>query len=166
MTAPDPINAVRLALLGQSSITSLLLPQTALPGLATAPIFGYEYPAKTAQQTHDYAALLAAKLIRLVVISPAGRRRMAGDRGYAPIGSVRFDVLSYGRSKSDAAVAHWAIYEYLKELDRASVTMTAGIALIHSVVVEAGPIAFTDQDTMTPVVAGTYAAAVAEEFVA
>ena len=162
---PDPVNAVRLALLGQSAITSLLLPQTALPGLATAPIFGYEWPAKTAQQTHDYTALLGQRVIRLVVISPAGRRPMQ-DAGYAPIGAPRFDVLSYGRTKSDAAVAAHAIHEYLRQLDRARVVMTAGDALIHSAIVESGPIAFTDQDTNTPVVSYTYSAAIAEEFVA
>lgn len=170
---PDPMAVIRLAMLGESSITDLLLPQAALPGLTEdAPIFAYEYPRKesgkptTAYTGHDWAALLQARSIRMVLLMPSGRRPSTGDNSRAPIQAPRFDVWSFGRTKGDATIVHWAVYAYLKNLSRVRAVLSTGTALLHDVVIEGGPITFNDQDTDAPVVLGTYSADVAEEYVA
>lgn len=166
MSPPDGLFTVRRALLDESSITDTLLPQSALPGLAAAPIFAYEYPRKSASQPHDYAALLASRAIRMLLLMPSGRRPSVGDRSRAPFGAPRFDLWSFGRTMSDATVAYWAAYEFLKELSRVRAVLSTGTALIHDVVIEGGPISFLDPDTDAPVVLGTYSVDLAEEYVA
>ncbi len=154
----DVINALRLAMFADATVKAAA--EVSVTGNA---IFGHEYPAKTAQQTIDYAAQLTARSRRLIVLQPAGRRRLQ-DQGNAPIGAPRVDVWNYGRTKSDAMALHWVTHAFLRDLADALVTMSAGSAVIRSVTVEAGPFAFTDQDTNTPVVVGTYAALAAETY--
>lgn len=160
VAAPDAVNAVRAALLADATVRA-----AAEIGVTGNAIFAYEYPAKTAGQPIDYAAELSARTRRLVLLKPAGRRRLQ-DQGYALIGAPRFDVWNYGRSGNDAAALHWITYAFLKDLADARVTLSGGVVSIRSVLVEAGPIDFIDPDTNAPVVVGTYAAPVAEEFVA
>ena len=172
MTVPEPFAAIRKVLLDEDTITDLLLPQAALPSLATAPIFAYEYPRKIANapQTgytgHDWAALLTARSIELVLITPAGRLGSGGDSSRAPWSRARFDVQCLGRTYSTAAAVHWAIYEYLKGLSNVRASLTGGTALVFDVTVEGGPISFPDPTVECPVVVGTYAASVAELAVA
>lgn len=173
MTVPDPATLMRRVALDQASITTLLLPQTALPGLLTAPIFAYEYPRKVAGQPasgysgHDWSDLLTRRLIELVLITPAGRVASAADQSRAQWSRFRFDVQTYGRTFVSAAAVHWAVYEYFKSLSNVRAVLGGGTALVHDVTVEAGPISFPDPDTDgCPVMVGTYAASVAEQFVA
>lgn len=168
MTVPDPIAAVRLLLLGESSVTSKLLPQSSLPSLATAPIFAYEYPRTvpnaplTGYTGHDWAALLTNRAIELVLITAAGRINSGGDDSRVPWARVRLDVQTYGRTYMSASAVHWAIYEYLKGLGNVRATLSGGVAPIRDVTVEAGPISFPDPITECPVMVGTYAATVVE----
>ena len=173
MSIPDAAVMGRLALLGEATITSLLLPQSALPSLATAPIFAYEYPRKVANAPltgytgHDWAALLTQRAIELVLVTVSGRVNSGADTSRAPWGRVRLDVQTYGRTYLSAAAVHWAIYEYLKNLHRVRVALSGGTALLHDVTIEGGPISFPDPDTDgCPVMVGMYAATVAEEYVA
>lgn len=166
MTFPDPYAAVRLALIGEPSVATLLLPQTSLPGLATPPVFALEYPRKTTEQPHDYAALLKARSIKLLLISPSGRAGSPADDSRALWSRPRFDLLAYAQTFGEAARLHWAAYAYLKQLSRVRAATSTGIALIHDVTVEGGPVEFNDPDTDAPVVVGIYAMSVAEEFVA
>ena len=169
MTVPDPAAAMRLLLLGEDTVTDLLLPQAALPTLATPPIFAYEYPRKdaTKPQTeyggHNWAALLQARSIELVLITAAGRVNSGGDLSRAPWSRVRLDVQTYGRTYMSASAVHWAIYEYLKALGQAHATLSGGTAPIRDVTIEAGPISFPDPITESPVMVGTYAATVVEQ---
>lgn len=171
MTTPDPINAIRLAMLDEESITDLLLPQAALTGLTIEPIFAYEYPRKVANAPatgyggHDWAALLQAKSILLLLITPSGRVRSAGDESRALWSRPRFDLQAYGPTYSKAAELLRAAEAWLKALSRVRSDMSDGTALIHAVTVEGGPIHFPDPDTESPVVTGIYAASFAEEFV-
>lgn len=158
--APDVPNAIRALMFADATVKAAA--ETGATGNA---IFAYEYPAKTATQTIDYAAQLAAKARRLIVIQPAGRKPLQ-DQGYALIGAPRFDVWNYGRTKSDAAALYWITHAFLKDLANARATLSGGVVSIRSVTVEAGPFPITDQDTNAPVVVGTYAAVAAEEFVA
>lgn len=172
MAIPDPQHAMRVWLLSRSAVTSLLLPQTALPSLAVAPIFAYDYPRKvagapaTGATGHDLAALLNQKAIRLVLISPSGRVQSGGDTTRAPWSRPRMDVQIYGRSASDAMAVHLAIEEELKALSNARATLAGGVASIRDVTVEGGPIEFPDPDTDAPIVTGIYAASFAEQYVA
>lgn len=172
MSVPEPFAAIRRVLLDEETITDLLLPQAALPSLATAPIFAYEYPRKVANAPatgytgHDWAALLANRSIDLVLITPAGRVQSGGDSSRAPWSRARFDVQCYGRTYASAAAVHWAVYEYLKALSNARATLSDGTALVWDATVEGGLISFPDPQTECPVVVGTYAASVAEVAVA
>ena len=171
MTVPDPVHVMSKVLLGESTITGLLLPQAALTGLATPPIFGYEYPRKETGKPassvlgHDWAGLLKARSIELVLVAPSGRVPSGGDTSRAPWGRPRMDVQVYGRTYAAAATVLLAIHEYLKALSRVRAVLSGGTALLHDVTVEGGPISFPDPDTDSPVVVGIYAASVAEEFV-
>ena len=172
MSVPEPMAVIRRVLLDEASITSLLLPQTALPSLATAPIFAYEYPRKVtnAPQTgytgHDWAALLNQKAIRMVLITASGRVSSGGDSSRAPWSRRRMDVQVYGRSEDDAMNVLLEIEAVLKELGQARAVLTAGTALIYDVTVEGGPIPFPDPDTDAPIATGIYAASFAEQYVA
>lgn len=172
MTMPSPYNAIRRLLLGQVSITTLLLPQTPLAGLLTAPIFAGDYPRKAAGAPsssllgYDWAALLTQRSIRLVLITPSGRVASGGDSTRAPWHRPRFDVQCYGRTDEDAMTLHLAIEAYLKDLSNGRAILTAGTALVRDVTVEGGPISFPDPDTEAPEVVGIYAASFIEEFVA
>lgn len=169
---PDPYKALRLVMLGEASITSLLLPQTALPTLATAPIFAYTYPRKvtgaplTGYTGHDFASLLNQKLIRLVLITPSGRVQSGGDTTRAQWSRPRMDIQVYGRTESEAMDVHLAIEEFLKALSNERAVLSGGVALIRDVTVEGGPIEFPDPDTDAPIVTGIYAASFAEQYVA
>lgn len=171
MTMPDPYHAWRRLLLDRSSITDLLLPQDSLPSLATAPIFAYGYPRKVAGDPatgytgHDWAALLKARAVRMVLITPSGRVRSGGDTSRAAWSRPRADVQCYGRTESEAGQLRQAIEEYLKQVSRVRAVLSTGTALIHDVTVEGGPISFPDPETDAPVEVGIYAASVAEEFV-
>lgn len=168
----DPYAAMRRILLDQASITSLLLPQTALPSLATAPIFVLGYPRKVAgaAQTgytgHDWAALLNQKAIRMVLITASGRVASGGDSSRAPWSRPRMDIQCYGRTESDAMAVHLAIEEYLKSLSNARASLAGGTSLLADVTIEGGPIVFPDPDTDAPIVTGIYAASAAELAVA
>lgn len=172
MSTPDPITAQRLLLLSEASVTALLLPQAALPSLATAPIFAYEYPrrrpgdALTGYTGHDWSALLHQRAIDLVLITPSGRIDSGGDSTRAPWSRVRFDVQTYGRTDVTASAVHWAIYEFLKEVSNRRAILSAGHAPIRDVTIEGGPISFPDPTTECPVMVGIYAATVVEEYVA
>ena len=165
MSMPDAYAAIRRILLDETSVTALLLPQTPLPALAAAPIFALEYPRKTAQQPHDYAALLSQRSIKLLLVSPSGRAPSGGDTSRALWHRPRFDLLSYGQTYGEAMKVHLAAEAYLKELSRVRADLSTGTALVHDVVVEGGPISFVDPDVDCPVVVGIYAASFAEEFV-
>lgn len=171
MTAPDPMHAIRRVLLDASSVTALLLPQAALPELTEAPIFAYEYPNKIAGQPrtnylgHDWPALLKARQIELLLITPSGRVGSGGDTSRALWSRPRFDLQAYGRSYSRAAAVLRAAEQYLKALSRVRAVLDDGIALVHDATLEGGPIRFPDPDTDAPVVVGICAASIAEEFV-
>ena len=161
----DPYAAMRRILLAEPSITSRLLPQDALPNLATAPIFALGYPRKVADapQTgytgHDWNALLQARAIRMVLITASGRVGSGGDDSRAPWGRPRMDVQCYGRSEGDAMALHLVIEAFMKQLDNARAVITAGTARIADVTVDGGPIGpFPDPDTEAPIVTGIYAA--------
>ena len=160
----DPYAAMRRILLDESSVTSLLLPQSQLPNLATAPIFALGYPRKVANapQTgytgHDWTALLQAKAIRMVLITASGRVASGGDDSRAPWGRPRMDIQCYGRSESDAMTVHLTIEAFLKSLSDARAAITAGTVRIADVTVDGGPIEFPDPDTDAPIVTGIYAA--------
>src|SRR5688500_16648690 len=164
MAIPNPYDAMRRVMLNQAAITSLLLPQTALAGLATAPIFSGEYPRKvtnapaTGYTGHDWAALLNQKLIRLVLITASGRVASGGDSSRAQWSRPRMDVQVYGRTASDAMSVLLEIEAVLKALGQARAALTAGTALIHDVTVEGRPISFPDPDTDAPIATGIYAA--------
>jgi len=165
MTMADPYDAIRRVLIDESSVANLLLPQDALPGLAVPPIFAGEFPRKTAQQPHDYAALLSQRSIKLLLVSPTGRAPSGGDTSRALWHRPRFDLLSYGPTFHEAMTVHLAAEAELKDLFRRRASLTGGYALVHDVAIEGGPISFVDPDTDCPVVVGIYAASVAEEFV-
>ena len=160
----DPYAAMRRILLAESSITDLLLPQDALPGLATAPIFALGYPrqvtgaAATGYTGHDWNALLQRRAIRMVLITPSGRVGSGGDDSRAPWGRPRMDVQCYGRSEGDAMALHLTVEAFMKQLDNARAVITAGTARIADVTVDGGPISFPDPDTDAPIVTGIYAA--------
>lgn len=161
----DPYAAMRRILLAEASITSLLLPQTALPSLATAPIFALGYPRKvvgdplTAYTGHDWNALLKAKAIRMVLITASGRVTSGGDSSRAPWSRPRMDIQCYGRTEGDAMTVHLTIEAFLKGLEDARATLTAGVVRIADVTVDGGPIGpFPDPDTAAPIVTGIYAA--------
>lgn len=172
MTVPDPYAAMRRILLDEASITSLLLPQAALPNLAIAPVFALGYPRfvsgapQTGYTGHDWAALLNQKAIRMVLITASGRVQSGGDNSRAPWGRPRMDIQCYGRTESDAMAVHWAVYEFLKSLSNARAALTGSTALVYDCTVEGGPISFPDPDTDAPIVTGIYAASVAELSVA
>ena len=172
MSVPDPYNAMRRVMLNQAAITTLLLPQAALPSLATAPIFAGEYPRKVAGQAqtgylgHDWAALLSQKAIRMVLITASGRVASGGDSSRAPWGRPRMDVQVYGRTASDAMSVLLEIQAVLKALGQARAVLSGGTALIYDVTVEGGPISFPDPDTDAPIATGIYAATFAEQYVA
>lgn len=171
MSVPDPMAVIRRVLLDEESVTDLLLPQTQLPSLATAPIFAYEYPRKvtghpqTGYTGHDWAALLQAKSIEMVLITPSGRIASGSDNSRVPFSRPRFDVQVFGRTFSTAAAVHWAIYEYLKALGQVRAVLSGGTAHLFDCTVEGGPISFPDPDVECPVVTGIYAASVAEQYV-
>lgn len=172
MTMPNAYNAIRAILLGQASITSLLLPQAALSGLATAPIFTGEYPRKVASAPatgytgHDWATLLQQQQIRMVLITSSGRVASGGDSTRAPWSRPRMDIQCFGRTEDDAMIVHLAIEAYLKSLSNARATLTGGVAVIRDVTIEGGPISFPDPITECPEVVGIYAASAIEEYVA
>jgi hypothetical protein len=172
VSMPNAYNAIRRILLGQTSVTTLLLPQTALTGLTTAPIFALEYPRKvagapsTGYTGHDWAALLTQRQIRMVLITPSGRVASGGDTTRAPWSRPRFDVQCFGRTDDDAMVVHLAVEAFLKGLSNARAVMSTGTALIRDVTTEGGPISFPDPETEAPEVVGIYAASLIEEFVA
>jgi len=169
---PDPYKAMRVVLLGQASITSLLLPQAQLPTLAVAPIFAYKYPRKVPGQPltgytgHDWAALLNQLAICLVLITPSGRVQSGGDTTRAQWSRPRMDIQVYARTESEAMDIHLAIEEFLKGLSNARATLADGVASIRDVTIEGGPIEFPDPDTDAPIVTGIYAASFAEQYVA
>jgi hypothetical protein len=171
VSVPDPYAALVKAMSAEDSITDLLLPQAALPGLTVPPIFALSYPRKEAGvpagdvRSFDWTALLQARAIRMLLISPSGRVPSGGDTSRAPWSRPRFDVLSYGPTYSAASAAHWAVYAFLKDLSRVRAVLSSGTALIHDATVEGGPISFPDPDTDSPVMVGIYAASMAEEFV-
>jgi hypothetical protein len=162
---PNAPNAIRRILLDESSVAGLLDDQDALPGLATPPIFAFEYPRKTAQQPHDYAALLSQRSIRLLLVSQSGRVPSGGDTSRALWSRPRFDLLSYAPTYSIAMAVLLAAEKHLKALSRARAALTDGTVLVHDVTVEGGPINFVDPDVECPVVVGIYAASFAEEYV-
>lgn len=172
MSVPDPFAAMRAILLGESSITDLLLPQTALPSLTVAPIFALNYPRKvvgdpqTGYTGHDWAALLNQKAVRLVLITSAGREPSGGDNSRVPFSRPRMDIQCYGRSESDAMTVHLTIEAFLKQLGQARAVLSGGTVRIADVTVSGGPLVFPDPDTDAPIVTGTYAASWIEEFVA
>lgn len=157
---PDPLNAIRALMVADATVKA-----AAEVGVSGNAIFAYEWPARTATQTIDYSAQLAQRARRLIVLKPAGRRRLQ-DMGYALISAPRFDVWNYGRSANDAAALHAVTYAFLKDLADEQPTLSGGLVSVRSVTVEAGPFDFLDPDVNAPVVVGTYAAVIAEEFVA
>jgi hypothetical protein len=172
MTTPDPYHVMRVALLGEASVTGLLLPQASLPTLAVAPIFAYRYPRKvagaplTGSTGHDFADLLHRREVALVVIRPSGRVPSGGDTSRAQWSRPRMDIEVMARTDSQAMAIHLAIEAFLKALLSQRVTLAAGVALLYDVTVEGGPIDFDDPETEAPEVVGIYAASVAEVFVA
>ena len=165
MATPNPYDAIRRLLLNETSVTSLLLPQAKLPSLAVAPIFAFEFPRKTAQQPYDFAALLAQRTIKLLLVTPSGRVPSGGDTSRAPWHRPRFDLQSFAETYDEAMKVLAAAEAYLKDLSRDRAALTGGYALVHDVTIEGGPISFADPDTDCPVVVGIYAASVAEQFV-
>lgn len=169
---PDPYAAMRRILLNQASITGLLLPQTSLAGLTTAPIFALSYPRKvtgapaTGYTGHDWAALLNQKAIRMVLITASGRVTSGGDRSRAPWSRPRMDIQSFGRTPGDAMTVHLAVEAFLKALSDERAVLSGGSALIRDCTVEGGPLSFVDPDTDAPEVVGIYAASFVEQFVA
>lgn len=172
MSVPNPYDAMRRVLLNQAAITTLLLPQTALPTLAAAPIFAGEYPRKvagaplTGYTGHDWAALLNQKSIRMVLITASGRVASGGDSSRVQWSRPRMDVQVYGRTASDAMSVLLEIEAVLKALGQARAVLAGGTALIYAVTVEGGPIQFPDPDTDAPIATGIYAASFAEQYVA
>ena len=172
MSVPNDIAATRLILLGESSITDLLLPQDKLPSLTVAPIFALAYPRKVtgAPQTgytgHDWAALLAQKAVRIVVIRPAGRIASGADESRAPWSRRRQDIEVYGPTEGDALVVLDAIEVFLKGASNERAVLSGGTALIRDYTVEGGPLQFPDPTTEAPEAVGTYGASFIEEFVA
>ena len=172
MNEPDAYNAIRRVLLDEETVTDLLLPQDALTGLTSPPIFGYEYPrqdpaaAATSYLGHDWAALLKARVVKLLVVSPSGRVPSGGDTSRALWSRPRFDLLSYAPTYSLAMQVLLTAEKYLKSLSRVRAQLTGGYALVHDVTVEGGPIRFVDPDVDCPVAVGIYAASFAEEWVA
>lgn len=172
MAQPDPFATMRSILLGETSITSLLLPQTALPSLTVAPIFALSYPRKVAgaAQTgytgHDWAALLQQQAIRLVLITAAGRIASVGDTTRVPYSRPRMDIQCFGRSESDAMTVYLAVDAFLKEMSNERAALSAGTSLIRDVTVEGGPLSFDDPTTEAPEIVGTYGASFIEAFVA
>lgn len=172
MTMVNPYNAMRRVLLNQTSITALLLPQGALTGLATAPIFALSYPRKvtnapaTGYTGHDWAALLNQKAIRMVLITPSGRVASAADNSRAPWSRPRMDIQCYGRTEDDAMTVLLAVEEYLKALSNERAVLSTGTALIRDVTIEGGPLEFPDPDTDAPIATGIYAPSVIEAHVA
>lgn len=172
MSVPDPFAAMRRILLDEASVTDLLLPQDALPQLATPPIFALNYPRleagkpKTGYTGHDWAALLNQKSIRMVLITSAGREPSVGDASRVPFSRPRMDIQCYGRSESDAMAVHLAVEAFLKQLGQARAVLSGGTVRIADVTVTGGPIQFPDPQTEAPIVTGTYAASFIEEYVA
>jgi hypothetical protein len=173
VSEPDAYNAIRRVLLNETSVTTLLLPQASLTGLTEgAPIFAYEYPRKkvgaaaTVYIGHDWAALLKALSVKLLLVSPSGRVPSGGDTSRALWSRPRFDLLSFAPTKSQAMQVLLTAEKYLKALSRVRATLTGGAALVHDVTIEGGPINFVDPDVACPVVVGIYAASIAEEWVA
>ena len=172
MSVPNAIAAMRLILLGQSSITALLLPQASIPSLTTAPIFALGYPRKEAGKPatgytgHDWAALLAAKSVRIVVIRPSGRVRSGGDESRAPWSRPRMDIECYGQTEGDAMVLLDTTEAFLKGLSNARAVLSGGTALIADVTIEGGPLLFPDPVTEAPEAVGIYGASFIEAYVA
>lgn len=168
----NPYNALRRAMLDETSITSLLLPQTSLPSLATAPIFAHRYPRKvagapaTGYTGHDWSDLLKQKAIRLVLITASGRVTSAADTTRAPWSRPRMDVQVYGRTEDDAFTVLLAIEEFLKGLSNVRAVLSNGTALIRDVTIEGGPVEFPDPDTDAPIASGIYAPSMIEVSVA
>lgn len=159
----NPYDAMRRILLDEPSVTSMLLPQAALPSLATAPIFALRYPRKvtnaplTGYTGHDFASLLNQKAIRMVLITASGRVASGGDITRAPWSRPRMDIQAYGRTESDAMEVLLAIESFLKALSNARAVLSNGTALFRDVTVEGGPLEFPDPDTDAPIATGIYA---------
>lgn len=172
MSVPNDIATTRLILLGQSSITSLLLPQDSIPSLTVAPIFALGYPRKEAGKPltgytgHDWAALLQAKSVRIVVIRPSGRIRSGGDESRAPWSRRRQDIECYGRTEGDAMVLLDEVEAFLKSVSNARAVHSGGTALVRDYTVEGGPLQFPDPVTEAPEAVGIYGASFIETFVA
>lgn len=172
MSRPNPYDATRRFLLGQGSVTSLLLPQASIPNLTVAPIFALRYPRQVAGQPqtsvlgHDWSALLHRQAVNLVLITPSGRVASGGDSTRAPWSRPRMDVQCFGRTEDEAMAIHLEIEAVLKALSNARAQLSTGTALIWDVTVEGGPLGFPDPETGAPEVVGIYAASFAEEFVA
>lgn len=168
----NPYNAMRRVLLDESSITALLLPQSALPSLAIAPIFAGNYPRKvtnapaTGYTGHDWAVLLQQQAIRMILITPSGRIASGGDASRAPWGRPRMDIQCFGRTEDDAMTVHFAVERFLKALSNVRAALTGGTALIRDVTIEGGPIAFPDPTTEAPEAVGIYGVTFIEEAVA
>lgn len=172
MSVPNDIAATRTILLGQASITALLLPQDAIPNLTVAPIFALGYPRKVvgAPQTgytgHDWAALLNQQAVHIVVVRPSGRINSGGDDSYAPWSRRRQDIEVYGRTAGEALVILAEIEAFLKSASNQRAVQSGGAALIRDYTVEGGPLQFDDPVTEAPEAVGTYGASLIEEFVA
>lgn len=168
----NPYNAMRRILLDESTVTSLLLPQTALPSLATAPIFAGNYPRKvesaplTGYTGHDWAALLTQHAIRMILITPSGRVASGGDESRAPWSRPRMDIQFFGLDEDDAISGLLTVERFLKGVSNVRATLTGGTALIRDVTVEGGPIAFPDPTTEAPEAVGIYGVTFIEEAVA
>lgn len=172
MSVPNDIAATRTILLGESSITSLLLPQDSIPNLATAPIFALAYPRKvtgasdTGYTGHDWATLLNQQAVRIVVVRPSGRINSGADNSRAPWSRRRQDIECYGRTEGDALVLLDVIEAFLKSVSDERAVQTAGTALVRDYTVEGGPLLFPDPVTEAPEAVGTFGASFIEEFVA
>lgn len=165
-------NAVRRILLDTDEVVDELLPQDALPGLLTAPIFALRYPRlvpgqpQTGYAGHDWAALLHQQAIRMILITPSGRVPSGGDSTRAPWSRPRMDVQCFGRTE-DEAIDLWLVVErVLKQVSNARAALSGGVVLVRDLTIEGGPIEFPDPDTEAPEAVGIVAASVIEEFVA
>ena len=124
---PDVISALRVVVRADADVISIA---------PAAQIYAGEMPATEA----------AAQPRAAVVLSRAGG---PSDYGMLQVGRTRVDIRCYGSTPFEAARLRAEVYELLKGLNRRKVTSTTPAitpTLIHSVLIEGGPVAIRDAD--------------------
>ena len=140
---PNVLSALRVVVRADPDVTSIA---------PAARIYAGEMPSTEA----------ASQPRPAVVLSRSGG---PSDYGVLQVGRTRVDVRCYGETPLEASRLRAEVYELLKGLNRRKVTSTTPAitpTLIHSVLIEGGPVALRDADGDWPMELFTVLAVAAE----